>query len=132
MAKLTIGNLTINGLSGIPTLDVMVDGERFGYLSPFRGYFFQVSRSYDGEYTLGRSIDTGETLRNVLTKRPYLYDVQLIKQLAYSALMDSASMYRELEYRYKGNIIDVNVELPSINSEFNRFIDESIKWVKGL
>ena len=48
------GNLTLEGRTGIPTLEIKVE-DRSYYLTPFRGYRFQVSGSKDGDGDYGSS-----------------------------------------------------------------------------
>ena len=52
--KITFGKLTLEGRSGIPTLEIKC-GDRSYYLTPFRGYRFQVSGSRDGDGDYGSS-----------------------------------------------------------------------------
>lgn len=54
MKKIEFGNLTLEGRSGIPTLEI-VAGDRSYFLTPFRGYRFQVSGSRDGDGDYGSS-----------------------------------------------------------------------------
>lgn len=54
MKKIEFGTLTLEGRSGIPTLEIKC-GNRSYFLTPFRGYRFQVSGSRDGDGDYGSS-----------------------------------------------------------------------------
>lgn len=54
MKKIEFGTLTLEGRTGIPTLEIKC-GDRSYYLTPFRGYRFQVSGSRDGDGDYGSS-----------------------------------------------------------------------------
>lgn len=64
----SFGNITTNGKSDMPLLEVLVNGQVCGYLSPFRKYRFQISRTIDGECDMGSSAVLG--LKNILFSRP--------------------------------------------------------------
>lgn len=58
----TFGKFTIHPNYNIPVIEILVDNEVSGYMTPFRGYFFQVSKTYDGTYDMGNSINYGRHL----------------------------------------------------------------------
>ena len=66
MKKMTLGNVTISEEYSVPRIEVLVDGEVKGYMSPFRGYFFQVSKTIDGQHSYGRS-ENSDNLSSFMT-----------------------------------------------------------------
>ena len=64
----SFGNITTNGKSGMPMLEVMANEKVIGYLSPFRKYSFQISRNINGECDMGASPVLG--LKNILFAKP--------------------------------------------------------------
>jgi hypothetical protein len=121
MNKITLRKFTIHPIYNVPSIEVLVDGCIEGYLTPFRGYYFQISRTYDGVHTLARSINHSDNLNFYLTAIDSL-NISIFKSLALTAL-----------HNYAMNLKDtiVDIELVSLgNSQFDDFIEESIKWVK--
>lgn len=110
------GNLTLEGRSGIPTLEIKC-GDRSFYLTPFRGYRFQVSGSIDGDGDYGSS--------------PVIRYKESLGGLHYSittSIIDSAG--RDALSRF----CDGRGMMPHINSMTHiwyEFIDESHKWLFG-
>ena len=51
---ITFGKITLEGKTGIPTLEIICEDRSF-YLTPFRGYRFQVSGTKDGDGDYGSS-----------------------------------------------------------------------------
>lgn len=51
---ITFGKITLEGKTGIPTLEIICEDRSF-YLTPFRGYSFQVSGTKDGDGDYGSS-----------------------------------------------------------------------------
>lgn len=64
----SFGNITTNGKSDMPLLEVLANGQVCGYLSPFRRYSFQISRTINGERDMGASPVLG--LKNILFAKP--------------------------------------------------------------
>lgn len=61
MTKINFGTIALSE-SGFPTIEVSftsAEGERRGYLSPFRGYCFQVSWGPEGDGDAGSSTPIG-------------------------------------------------------------------------
>lgn len=114
MKKIEFGNLTLEGRTGIPTLEIKC-GERSYYLTPFRGYRFQVSGSRDGDGDYGSSPvihykKTFGTLHHAVT----------------TGVIDSAA--RDALSRF----CDGRGMMPSIgvfSHVWYEFIDESHKWL---
>lgn len=63
-STVTLGEIISNGTGNMPVIEVLLNGECTGYLSPFRAYSFQVSRTADGQWDMASSPVVG--LRNVL------------------------------------------------------------------
>ena len=116
MNKVTFGKLTLEGKTGIPTLEIK-SGTRSYYLQPFRAYRFQVSGSKDGEGDYGSS--------------PVLHYREFFKELPCSittGIIDSAA--RDALYRF----CEGGREIPFIGTLkhiYYEFIDESHKWLFG-
>lgn len=64
----SFGNITTTGKSNMPMLEVLVNDQVCGYLSPFRKYSFQISRTINGECDMGASPVLG--LKNILFAKP--------------------------------------------------------------
>lgn len=62
-SAVTLGNI-IKTEAGMPILEVLLNEECTGYLSPFRGYCFQVSMTSSGQWDMGSSPVLG--LKNIL------------------------------------------------------------------
>jgi hypothetical protein len=114
--KVTFGKLTLEGRSGIPTLELKV-GDRSFYLTPFRAYRFQVSGSKDGDGDYGSS--------------PVIHSRESFKELPRTittGIIDSAA--RDAIYRF----CEGGREIPFIGTMTNvyyEFLDESHKWLWG-
>jgi hypothetical protein len=110
------GNLTLEGRTGIPTLEIKC-GNRSYFLTPFRGYRFQVSGSRDGDGDYGSS--------------PVIHFKETLGGLHYAVttgIIDSAA--RDALSRF----CDGRGMMPSIGVMTNvwyEFIDESHKWLFG-
>lgn len=66
-STVTLGDI-IKSESGMPIIEVILDNECTGYLSPFRMYSFQVSMTSAGQWDMGSSPVVG--LKNVLRATP--------------------------------------------------------------
>lgn len=116
MKKIEFGALTLEGRSGIPTLEI-VAGNRSYFLTPFRGYRFQVSGSRDGDGDYGSS--------------PVVHFKENFGGIHYAittGVIDSAA--RDALSRF----CDGRGMMPSIGVMTNvwyEFIDESHKWLFG-
>lgn len=104
--------------SDIPVLEVLVDGKIYGYLSTFGGQNFHISRTCDGEFGLAESSDICMT--GILYR-----DLKNFKELAMNAICKCAGYYR----KYISDS-DIAILYPTEESNFNRFIAESVIYVK--
>lgn len=116
MKKIEFGALTLEGRSGIPTLEIKCE-DRSYYLTPFRGYRFQVSGSTDGDGDYGSSpvIHYKDTFGNM----HYAITTSIIDSAARDAL---------------SRFCDGRGIMPSIGvltHIWYEFIDESHKWLFG-
>ena len=132
MKKLTLGEFTMHQTYQIPVIEVLLDGEVAGYLSPFRGYHFQISQTYDGHLDLGSSINTGSKLENYfLFSKSDTFDV--FKALATTALHDFCRSYKVREKCDDEIVIDVNLKsLYGTQDNFNEFIKASVDWIDKI
>jgi hypothetical protein len=116
MQTIEFGNLTLEGRTGIPTLEIKC-GDRSYYLQPFRAYRFQVSGSKDGDGDYGSS--------------PVLHFREAFKGMPRAittGIIDSAA--RDAIYRF----CEGGREIPFIGTMTNvyyEFLDESHKWLWG-
>ena len=114
MKSIEFGNLTLEGRTGIPTLEIKVE-DRSYFLTPFRGYRFQVSGSRDGDGDYGSS--------------PVVHFKENFGGMHYAittGIIDSAA--RDALSRF----CDGRGMMPHIGSMTNiwyEFIDESHKWL---
>ena len=126
---MTVGRVFENNQSGIPVLEVLVDGKTFGWLSPFRGQYFQVSRTIKGEMTLGTSqsyASKGCVLKDYLQDIE-LFDRRALRDLASVAINNAAGYWY---MHYNDDKKDIAVVMPTKETKFIQFIDLSINWVK--
>lgn len=116
MKKIEFGTLTLEGRTGIPTLEIKC-GDRSFYLTPFRGYRFQVSGSTDGDGDYGSS--------------PVVHYHEMLGGLhnaVTTGIIDSSA--RDA----LGRFCDGRGVMPHIGCKTNiwyEFIDESHKWLFG-
>ena len=123
---LTLGNYSIHPEYNIPVIEILVDGDNEGWLSPFRGYFFQISETYDGIHALGRSIN-GAVLKRFLTGDNDL-DTDILSSLALTAIMDFSRIWK-LHHKGESLVLDVKLMTVKHSSQFELFINETIKWI---
>lgn len=114
--QITFGTLTLEGRTGIPTLEIKCGNMSF-YLQPFRAYRFQVSGSKDGDGDYGSS--------------PVIHFRESFKGLPCAittGIIDSAA--RDALYRF----CEGGREIPFIGTLthiYYEFLDESHKWLFG-
>lgn len=116
MKTIDFGALTLEGRSGIPTLEIKC-GDRSYYLTPFRGYRFQVSGSRDGDGDYGSS--------------PVIHYKENLGGLHYAittSIIDSAA--RDALSRFCDGR-GVMPHIGPLTHIFYEFIDESHKWLFG-
>jgi len=116
MKNIEFGSLTLEGRTGIPTLEIKCGDSNF-YLTPFRGYRFQVSGSTDGDGDYGSS--------------PVVHYHEMLCGLhnaVTTGIIDSAA--RDALSRF----CDSRGMMPHIGPLTHiwyEFIDESHKWLFG-
>ena len=134
------GAITFEGRSGIPTMEIIVeekDSARIvekAYLTPFRGYSFQVSGTRRGEW------DHGASSVIAFYKDVFKGLTQYKNSTVLNPVLKGQAMIAITEYATRQFlIIDENNELMEIkpvlrihagnNVQLDRFIAESIKWI---
>ena len=116
MKKIEFGTITLEGRSGIPTLELKVE-DRSYYLTPFRGYRFQVSGSRDGDGDYGSS--------------PVIHYKEALGGLNYAVttgIIDSAA--RDALSRFCDGR-GVMPHIGPLTHIWYEFVDESHKWLFG-
>jgi hypothetical protein len=116
-AQITFGELTLEGRTGIPTLEIKC-GDRSYYLTPFRGYRFQVSGSKDGDGDYGSS--------------PVIHYKENFGGMHYvitTGVIDSAA--RDALSRFCDGR-GVMPHIGPLTHIWHEFIDESHKWLFGM
>lgn len=113
---ITFGGLTLEGRSGIPTLEIKCDNRSY-FLTPFRGYRFQVSGSRDGDGDYGSSpvIHYKDTFGNM----HYAITTSIID----SAARDALSRFCDGR--------GVMPHIGPLTHIWYEFVDESHKWLFG-
>lgn len=113
---ITFGALTLEGRSGIPTLEIRVE-DRSYYLQPFRAYRFQVSGSKDGDGDYGSS--------------PVVHFREAFKGMHYTittGVIDSAA--RDALSRFCDGR-GIMPHIGTLTHIWYEFVDESHKWLFG-
>lgn len=135
---ITLGAITFE--SNTPTIEVLVKNTETnevvtkGYLTPFRGYAFQVSGTRDGEWDHGAS--------SVISQYKDVFQslTQYKNGVVLNPVLKGQAMLAITEYATRQFLIrDENNELIEIepvlrihagnNAQLDRFIAESIKWI---
>lgn len=132
MAKIKFTKVIISE-SGFPQIELttFVDGTEDvkRYLSPFRGYCFQVSMTTDGDCDCGTSvvIHLGSIINSSLSKRDC---EEILKGLAFTAIID----YSKGPYASSNRDIDIKIPNPISISEESKFLEEFLEatynWLK--
>lgn len=119
IAQATFGEITYEGFSKIPTIEIKLSSGRKGYLSPFRGYCFQVSgnKEGDGDYGSSPIIPYKDTFGGM----PKKITTAIITSAAIEALAHFCNG--------KGDMI------PGIGfsaERWRKFLDECHTWIFGI
>ena len=129
-----LGNITFEGRSDIPTVEIMAGDKITGYLTPFRGYSFQVSGDKHGDGDYGAS-PVIAFYKDVLKGIP--------KSAALTLLSGQATMALVSHRGYAENITNTNkaepenpVQIhkpswayPEYAEKFTEFIEKSYEWI---
>jgi len=135
--RLSLGQFTVHPEYDVPVIEVLVDNEVGGYLSPFREYYFQVSKTYDGVTDLGHSIYNISSLRDLVVFGDQNKKT-VFKALAFTALYDFVRVYKVHTARANkddGDDLVIDIKLnPIINQQdnFDDFIAASVRWVDTI
>jgi len=146
-----MGQITFEGKSGIPTLAlnlVEIEPEtkeeviiRTVYLSPFRGYSFQVSGTKDGDWDMGSSSVIAfykDAFKNLVQFKNYQVLNPVLKGQAMMAIIQftNNSYCEKTIYSENGEVEDLvpvnpRIDIGSMKGmwQLDRFIGESIKWL---
>ena len=113
---ITFGKITLEGKTGIPTLEIICEDRSF-YLTPFRGYRFQVSGTKDGDGDYGSS--------------PVVHFKKNFGGMHYAittGVIDSAA--RDALSRFCDGR-GIMPHIGPLTSIWYEFIDESHRWIFG-
>ena len=124
--ELTIGKFSFHPESEIPVIEILINGEVYGYLTPFRGYYFQVSKTYGGVHDLGSGINSCH-LYNFLNENKEV-ETEMFDILASSTIYKCARIYQNIR-KVK---VDCKIDFRWMDPEntWEKFINESIAWVR--
>ena len=115
----------------VPTIELLYGDKIVGYITPFRGYHFQISETYTGLIALGESYSGAGNISD-----HYRVDNVEEQRAIYMALICSA-IVSYLGNRYgKGKIVAEDLLYDPFDltikreREIDKFIDASIDWIK--
>ena len=128
------GELTTHPKHGIPILEMKTrvgkDGaeEIFGYMSPFRGYFFQISATYDGVGCLADyRTSSGMMMKNAFASCTRGQKADIYRTMINSTILEclSNNYGKDLHpsYSLTNEVTDDRLE---------KFVEASINWVERL
>lgn len=128
------GELTTHPKYNIPILEVKTrvgkdgDEETFGYLSPFRGYFFQISATYDGEVCLADyRVYSGMMMKNAFKSCTRIQKADIYRAMINSTILEclSNNYGKDLHPSYL-------LTNEMTDERLRNFVEASIDWVDGL
>ena len=128
------GEYTIHPKYNIPILEMRIrhgeDGEEktFGYVSPFRGYFFQISKSYDGEFDLASYRAQHGTMANAFRGCNRALKEDIYRGMLYSTILHCLSNNYGKDLHPSHRLMAEYMK----DSPIKAFIDASIDWVEKL
>ena len=114
-------NMSRQGKTNIPTLELCVGGDVVGYLTPFRGYFFQVSQTIDGNCDMGTS-RMNRPMSQMFKDVPQSEKIELYKSMVYHAVLKFLSNNYGKDYHPSSKLFDVE--------PIERFVIASIEWMQ--
>ena len=125
--KFTLGSIVYNEGSTMPQMELLANGEVFGYLSPFRGYCFQVSEDTKGNCDLGASeiVD----IKTVVDALPGKAET-LLKGLAITALIKAVGTSGALNIGGFHKASTPN-GVTYVNDMVDEFIHHVMNWVSS-
>ena len=131
-----LGNLTFEGNSGIPTVEIKVEDKVTGYLTPFRGYSFQVSGNKSGDGDHGSS-PVIAFYRDVLAGIPKGAALTLLSGQATMALVSHRGAAESSYNGYNSDPEDPNRVTVLVRTlgwnkyteKWNEFIERSYEWI---
>ncbi len=125
---------------GIPVLELVSDGNTVGWLSPFRGYRFQVSATKEGEHDLGATEVIGlkhvvEVEYNTTSEKRYGYQSNVGSEeiqdelLAGLASIAIAKFSTGINRAYLMPSVNLN---SMFNPQFTEFIHNCRIWLNSI
>ena len=115
----------------VPTIELLYGDKIVGYITPFRGYHFQISETYSGSIALGESYSGAGNISD-----HYRVDNVEEQRAIYMALICSAIVSYLGSTRGKGKVVAEDLLYDPIDltikreREIDKFIDASIDWIK--
>ena len=121
---LTLGEIKIEGYSkNIPQIEVIVDDECVGYLSPYKGLYFHVTKTIDANICMGMQPYHGYDLKSYMKYEEH--DFPVLQAFAIAAI----DAYVDLVVHLFGERTCVFID-KGYDSEFTKFINECIRWIR--
>lgn len=130
---LKYGDLTFDEKYGnCPTLEVRTrignDGpeKTFGYITAFRGYFFQISETYDGQRDLASYRAGHGTMMSCFDSCSRVQKEEIYRTMLFSTLLQCLTNAYGSEFHPSSSLLQEWRE----GSPIKEFIDKSIDWVE--
>lgn len=138
------GKINFYGTSKMPIIELCIDDKTVGYLSPFRGYSFQVSETLNGHRDMGSSQVIGlgniwksrrDETNNKLVSSNLSWDEtkkEILKGQAMIALSQFQTLKKALiKYGRFGKKILSTEEEVWVNDDLDYFIEEVAIWLNS-
>ena len=126
------GEYSIHPKYHIPILEMKIrqgeDEKTFGYVSPFRGYFFQISRSYDGEFDLGSYRAGASTMKNCFQSCTRPQKLEIYRAMLWSTILHCLSNNYGKDLHPSHRLMSEYMEAHPVKE----FIEASVNWVDHL
>ena len=139
------GKINFYGTSKMPIIELCIDDKTVGYLSPFRGYKFQVSGTLEGQRDIGSSQVIGlgnvwnsrrDETNNKLVSSNLSWEEtrkELLKGQAMIALFQFQSFKKALiKFAKFGKKTLSNGEEVWVNDDLDYFIKEVAIWLNSM
>lgn len=124
MSKVTVGRI-VN--EKVPTIEVLIDGDVVGYLSPFRNTHFQVSEEMTGKHCMGRSFHTS-SLTDLIGKSLET-DLGITEAMLMSTIVDMGTR-TVIRDKYGDMCIDINID-HVFKTQFSVFATLCVDYLKS-
>lgn len=130
---LIYGELTYDEKVGnIPILEIRTrvgkDGpeETFGYMTPFRGYFFQISKTREGQFDLASHRSGANTMSNLFRDCSREQKREIYRTMMFSTFLHCLSNNYGKDLHPSHSLMTEYNE----DSPIGEFIEKSIDWVE--